>query len=302
MANPINTGLWGKLLFPGVNKWYGDEYGDYKTEYTEIFEVEKSSKAYEEDISVSSFGLPVQTGEGQAVTFDSTQQGFLDRYTHVTYTLGFVITKELVEDDQYDRVGRMKAQALARSMRHGKEINAANILNRATTSGYTYGDGVVLLSASHPNVSGGTWSNLLATAADLSEAALEQAWVDIAKYTDDRGLRIAVKTNKLIVPVDSAIEAAKIMGTEYEVGTNNNTINVARTKYPGGLVVNHFLTDTDAWFVKTDVKNGLKLIERVADQFTMDDEFTTDNAMFKARARYSVGASDKRGIYGTMGA
>jgi hypothetical protein len=299
---PINTGLWGKLLFPGVNKWYGDEYNDYKTEYTEIFEVEKSTRSYEEDMSVSGFGLPVQTGEGQAVTFDTSQQGFMDRYTHATYTLGFVITKELVEDDQYDRVGKMKAQSLARSMRHGKEINAINVLNRAFTSGYTYGDGSLLVVTDHPNVAGGTWSNKLATAADLSEVAMEQAWIDISKWTDDRGIRISVKTNKLIVPVDEAINAAKIMGTEYEVGTNNNTINVARTKFPGGLVVNHFLTDADAWFVKTDVKNGLKLIERVADQFTMDDDFDTDNAKFKARARYSVGASDKRGIYGTPGA
>ncbi len=302
MANPINTGLWGKLLWPGVNKWYGDSYNDYKTEYTEIFAVEKSTKSYEEDMSMSGLGLPNQTGEGQAVTYDSSQQGFLDRYTHATYTLGFVITKELVEDDQYDRVGKMKAAALARSMRHGKEINAANVLNRAFTSGYTYGDGSILCVSSHPNVSGGTWSNVISVAADLSEAALEQAWVDIAKYTDDRGLRIAVKTNKLIVPVDLAIEAAKIMGTEFEVGTNNNTINVARTKFPGGLVVNHFLTDTDAWFVKTDVPNGLKLIERVADSFSMDDDFETDNAKFKARARYSVGVSDKKSIYGSAGA
>jgi hypothetical protein len=213
-----------------------------------------------------------------------------------------MITKELVEDDKYDRVGKMKAKALARSMRQTKEIVGANILNRAFTAGFTYGDGVVLCSAAHPNVAGGTWSNLLAVAADLSEASLEQAWLDISKYTDDRGLRIAVKTQKLVVPVDSAINAAKIMGTEYEVGSNNNTINVARTKYPGGLVVNHYLTDTNAWFVKTDVTNGMKYFERIADTFSMDDDFDTDNAKFKARARYSFSVSDKRSIYGTPGA
>ena len=302
MAQPISTSLWGKLLWPGVNKWYGDAYNDYKTEYTEIFEVEKSDRAYEEEMSVSSFGLAIQKGEGQAVSYDTEQQGFMDRYTHATYTLGFIITKELVEDDQYDRAGKRKAKGLARSMRQTKEIIAANILNRAFNTSYTYGDGKGLIVSDHPNVAGGTWSNVLSTAADLSEAALEQAWIDISKYTDDRGLRIAVKTNKLIVPVDEAINAAKIMGTEFEVGTNSNTINVARTKFPGGLVVNHYLTDTDAWFVKTDVPNSLKLMERVADSFSMDDDFDTDNAKFKARARYSVGVSDKRGIYGTPGA
>jgi hypothetical protein len=302
MSAPINTGLWGKLLWPGVNAWYGDAYNDYKTEYTEIFDVEKSSRGYEEDVSVSGLGLPQQTGEGQATSYDSEQQGFMDRYTHATYTLGFIITKELVEDDQYDRVGKRKAKGLARSMRHGKEINAANILNRAFNTTYTYGDGKALIVSDHPNVAGGTWSNVMAVASDLSEASMEQAWLDIAKYVDDRGLRIAVKTNKLIVPVDLAIEATKILGTEFEVGTANNTINVARTKFPGGLVVNHFLTDADAWFVKTDVPDGMKLFDRVPDSFSMDDDFETDNARFKARTRYSVGVSDKKSIYGTPGA
>jgi hypothetical protein len=302
MSVPINTSLWGKLLWPGVNKWYGDSYNDYKTEYTDIFDVEKSDRSYEEDVSVSSFGLAQQKGEGQTTTYDSEQQGFMDRYTHATYTLGFIITKELVEDDQYERAAKRKAKGLARSMRHTKEINAANILNRAFNTGFTYGDGKALIVSDHPNVAGGTWSNVMAVAADLSESSMEQAWLDISKYTDDRGLRIAVKTNKLVVPVDLAITAAKIMGTEFQVGSNNNTINVARTKFPGGVVVNHFLTDTDAWFVKTDVPDGLKLFERVADSFSMDDDFDTDNAKFKARARYSVGCSDKRSIYGTPGA
>jgi len=298
----MNTGLWGKLLWPGVNAWYGDSYNDFKTEYTDIFDVESSDRAYEEDVSVSSFGLAVQKGEGQPVEYDSEQQGFLDRYTHVTYSLGFVITKELVEDDQYSKAGKRKAQGLARSMRQTKEVVAANVLNRAFTAGYTYGDSKVLIATDHPNVAGGTWSNKLTTAADLSEAALESAWVQISKYTDDRGLRIQVMPKKLIVPVDEALNAMKIMGTEYEVGTNNNTINVVRAKFPGGVVVNHYLTDTNAWFIKTDVPNGMKLFERVKDSFTMDDDFDTDNAKFKARMRFSVGASDKRGIFGTPGA
>lgn len=302
MSVPMNTGLWGKLLWPGVNKWYGDSYNDYPTEYTDIFTTESSDRAYEEDVSVSGFGLAQQKGEGQPVSYDTEVQGFLDRYTHATYSLGFVITKELVEDDLYSKAGKRKAQGLARSMRQTKEIVAANILNRAFNGSYTYGDGVALIVNNHPNVAGGTWSNLLTVAADLSESALESAWIQISKYTDDRGLRIAVKPKKLVVPVDEALNAMKIMGTEYEVGTNNNTINVAKAKYPGGVVTNHYLTDTDAWFILTDVPNGLKHFERVKDSFSMDDEFETDNAKFKARARYSFGCSDKRAIFGTPGA
>lgn len=302
MSSAINTGLWGKLLWPGVNKWFGESYSDWKTEYTDIFDTEKSDRSYEEEVSVSGFGLAQLKGEGQPVNYDTEQQGFLERYIHGTYSLGFIITKELVEDDQYDRAGKRKAKALARSMRQTKEIVGANILNRAFNTNYTYGDGKALIVSDHPNVAGGTWSNVLTVAADLSEAALEQAWVQISKYTDDRGLRIAVKPVKLIVPVDEAINAAKIMGTEYEVGTNNNTINVAKTKFPGGVVVNHYLTDADAWFIKTDVENGLKYFERVADSFGMDDDFETDNARFKARGRWSFGASDKKQIFGSQGA
>lgn len=298
----INTGLWGKLLWPGVKAWYGDEYNDWKTEYTDLFSTESSSKAYEEDMSVSGFGLAQIKGEGQPVNYDTAQQGFLDRTTHATYSLGFVITKELVEDDQYEKMGKMKAKALARSMRQTKEIVGANIYNRAFNTNYLYGDGKALIVNDHPNIAGGTWSNLLSVAADLSETALEQAWVQISKYTDDRGLRIAVKPVSLIVPVDEALNAMKIMGTEYEVGTNNNTINVVKAKYPGGVIVNHYLTDTDAWFIKTDVNNGPKYYERVADSFSMDDDFETDNAKFKARARYSFTVSDKRSVFGTPGA
>jgi hypothetical protein len=232
----MNTGLWGKLLWPGVNKWYGDEYNDYKTEYTDIFTTESSDRAYEEDVSVSGLGLAQIKGEGQPVAYDTEMQGFLDRYTHATYSLGFIITKELVEDDLYSKVGKRKAGALARSMRQTKEIVGANILNRAFNTSYLYGDGKALCVTDHPNVAGGTWSNRLTTDADLSEAALESAWIQISKYTDDRGLRIAVKPRKLIVPVDEALNAAKIMGAEYEVGTNNNTPNVVKAKYPGGIV------------------------------------------------------------------
>lgn len=298
----INTGSFGKALWPGINKWYGDAYNEFKPEWTEIFEKNTSRKAFEEDVSASYFGLAQVKGEGASVAYDTAQQGFTDRYTHVAYALGFIITKEMVEDDLYDVIGKKKSQSLAFSMRQTKEVVGANILNRAFTAGYTYGDGVVLCSASHPNVAGGTYSNVMSVNTDLSEAALEQAIVDMGKWTNDRGLRIAVKPRKLIVPVDEMFNADKIMQTEYEVGTDNNTKNVVRSKFPGGFAVNHYLTDADNWFILTDVKDGLKYFERRADTFTMDDDFDTDNAKYKATARFSFGATDKKGIYGVQGA
>jgi len=298
----INTGSFGKALWPGINKWYGDAYNEFPVEYSSIFTKNSSRKAFEEDVSVSPFGLALQKGEGGAISYDSAQQGFIDRYTHVTYGLGFIITKEMVEDDLYDVIGSKRAKALAFSMRQTKEIIAANILNRAFNSSYAYGDGKELIATDHPNVAGGTYSNELAVAADLSEAALEQACIDIQGYTDDRGKRIAVKPQKLVVPYTLDFEANKIMQTEYEVGTTNNTVNVVRSRFPGGVVLNHYLTDTDAWFILTNVPDGMKYFERRADSFTQDDDFDTDNAKFKATARYSFGCTDKRSIYGSQGA
>lgn len=298
----MNTGSFGKALWPGVNKWYGKAYNEFDVEWNKIFDTRSSRKNFEEDVSISSFGLAMQKGEGAPVSYDAEQQGFVDRYTHVVYALGFIITRELVEDDLYDAVGERKAKGLAYSMRQTKEVVAANILNRAFNSSYTYGDGKSLIASDHPNVAGGTWSNQIAVAADLSEAALEQACIDIGKYTNDRGLRIAVKPKKLIVPIDLDFEANKIMKTEYEVGTNNNTVNLVRSRFPGGVVLNHYLTDTDAWFILTDVPNGMTHFERRADSFTQDDDFDTDNAKFKATGRYSFGCSDKRSIYASAGA
>lgn len=297
-----NTGSFGKALWPGVNKWYGDAYAEWKTEWTDIFEQHSSRKAWEEDMSVSGMGLFMQKNEGSAVSYDSMQQGFLDRYVHAVYALGFIITKEMVEDDLYDVVGKKRASALAFSLRQTKEIIAANILNRAFNSSYTYGDGKELCNSARPNVAGGTWSNIIATAADLSEASLEQACIDIQGYTNDRGLKIAVRPRKLIVPYTLDFDANKIMKTEYEVGTDNNTVNVVRSRFPEGVKLNHYLTDTDAWFLITDVKDGMKYFERRADAFTQDDDFDTDNAKFKATSRFSFGCTDKRSIYGSAGA
>ncbi len=299
---PISTGSFGKALWPGVNAWYGKAYSEYKTEYDQIFTTSSSKKAYEEDVSVSPFGLASAKAEGGAISYDTEQQGFLDRYTHATYGLGFIITKEMFEDDQYSIVGQRKAQGLAFSMRQTKEVVAANVLNRAFTAAYTYGDGVVLGSASHPNVAGGTWSNIPTVAVDISETALEQACIDIAKYTDDRGKRVAILPNKIVIPVELDFEINKILKTEYEVGTNNNTVNVVRGRFPGGIVLNHYLTDSDQWQIITNVQNGMKHFERRADTFTMDDDFDTDNAKYKATGRYSFGVSDKKAIYISAGA
>ncbi len=299
---PINTGSFGRALWPGIKNWYGKAYDEYATEYDKIFTEDKSTKQFEIDMSVSSFGLAIQRTEGAPVNYDTEQQGFEEKYTHAEFALGFIVTKVMYEDDQYNIVGQRKAQGLAMAMRQTKETVAANVLNRAFNTSYTYGDGKELCNSARPNVRGGTWSNIISVAADISEAALEQACIDISKYTDDAGKKIQVKPVKLIVPTDLDFEVAKIMRSEFEVGTASNTVNVVRGRFPMGYYVNHFLTDTDAWFIITDVKNGMKYYERVADEFDFKDDFDTDNAKYKARARYSFGSSDKRALYGSAGA
>lgn len=299
----ITSSSFAKLLWPGLNSIYGKEYADYPVEWEQLFEKNTSDRAYEEDLGLSSFGLASVKTEGAPIVYDSERQGFTSRYNHVVYALGFIITREIYEDDLYGKVGAQKAKALARSMRHTKEIVAANIYNRAQTSGYNGGDGVTLLNASHPNVAGGTFSNVIGTAADLSEAALEQAVIDIAGFRDDRGLLIAAKPTQLIIPYQLQFEAARILGSDGRVGTDLNDPNVLKEKgIFSKVTTNHFLTDSDAWFIRTNVKDGLKYFERRADQFEMDNDFDTENAKFKATARYSFGWSDPRAIYGSAGA
>ena len=298
----ITSSSFAKALWPGVNAWYGKTYDEYKPEYVDLFDSFTSRKAWEEDVSQSGMGLALQKNEGEAVMYDASQQGFIQRYTHVEYALGFIITRNMVEDDQYDVVGNRKASDLAFSMRQTKDVNGALVYNRAFDGNYTFSDGVAIGSASHPNVAGGTWSNMPSVASDLSEAALEQACIDIAKFTNDRGLKIAIKPKKLIVPVDLDFEANKILKTEYEVGTTTNTVNVVRSRFPGGATVNHYLTDTDAWFIRTSAPHGMKYFSRRDDSFSADNDFDTDNAKYKATARYSFGMSDPRGIYLSAGA
>ena len=303
MSGVITSSSFAKLLWPGINAIYGKAYNDYPEEWKSLgFEVNKSSKAYEEDVGLSSFGLAGVKTEGGPISYDTERQGFTTRYNHVVYALGFVITREIYEDDQYDQVGKRKANALARSMKQTKEIVAANIFNRAATAGYTGGDGVTLLSASHPNVAGGTWSNMPTTAADLSEAALEQAYIDIAAFRDDRGLLIAAKPKKLIIAPANMFEAKRILGSDGRVGTDNNDLNAIKTmSIIPEFTVNHYLNDADQWSIVTDVPDGLKYFERRGDQFEMDNDFDTENAKYKATARYSFGWSDPRCFYGSVG-
>lgn len=303
MSGVITSSSFAKLLWPGLNSVYGKEYADYPVEWEQLFEKNTSDRAYEEDLGLSSFGLAAVKAEGAPIQYDTERQGFTSRYNHVVYALGFIITREIYEDDLYGKVGAQKAKALARSMRQTKEINGANIYNRAFTSGYVGGDGATLVSSSHANVAGGTWSNQIATASDLSEAALEQAVIDIAGFRDDRGLLIAAKPEQLVIPYQQQFEAHRILGANGRVGTDFNDPNAIKDmSLFKDVTVNHYFTDADAWFIRTNVKDGLKYFERRADQFEMDNDFDTENAKFKATARYSFGWSDPRAIYGSAGA
>lgn len=310
MTGVIATSSFAKALWPGVNAWYGAKYNEYNPEWDKLFDKYTSRKAFEEDVGGSYFGLAPVKNEGAAISYDSARQGFTSRYNHVVYALGFIITREIYEDDQYDVVGKLKAESLAFSMRQTKEIVAANVYNRAFSTSYLGGDGASLVasaggggSASHATIAGGSYTNGPSVALDLSEAALEQAVIDIAGFTNDRGLRIKALPKRLIIPYNLQFEAKRILGSEGRVGTDNNDLNALKTMgIIPEIVVNHYLTDTDAWFIRTDVQNGLKYFERRADEFSMDEDFDTENAKYKASARYSFGWTDPRGIYGSPGA
>ena len=303
MSGVINSSNFSKALWPGINDWYGKEYGEYPVEWTHLFEQHKSRKAFEEDVGYSGFGLAVVKSEGGPITFDSERQGFVTRYSHVEYALGFIITRNMVEDDLYDVAGERKARGLALSMRQTKEVVAANVYNRAFNSSYVGGDGKEMIATDHPNVAGGTWSNELATPADISEAALEQASIDIQAFTNDRGLLIAARPMKLIITPSQEFEVKRILGSTNRVATANNDLNAVKVMgIIPEVVVNHFLTDSDAWFIRTNVKGGPKYFERRGDEFGEDNDFHTENAMYKATARYSFGWTDPRGVYGSAGA
>jgi hypothetical protein len=301
---PINSGSFAKALWPGVNSWYGQAYNEHGVEYTDLFEKHTSRKAWEEDVGTSMFGLAAVKSEGGAVPYDTAQQGYLKRYQHVTYGLGFIITREMVDDDLYDVIGKKRAQGLAFSMRQTKEVVGADVYNNAfDDTGYPQPDGKAILDTAHPNVSGGTWDNIT-TAASLSEAQLEDLCIDIMQATNDRGLNIALIPQTLIVPPDLVFEADRILNSSLRVGTADNDLNALKSmgKFPGGVKVNHYLTSSTAYYIRTNCPDGMKYFERRADDFSMDNDFDTENAKYRATGRYSFGCTDARSLFGNAGA
>jgi hypothetical protein len=292
-----------KELEPGLNALFGLEYNRYENQHEEIFTKETSDRAFEEEVMLSGFGNAGVKPEGSAVTFDNAQETYTSRYQHETVALAFSITEEAIEDNLYDRLSSRYTKALARSMANTKQIKAANVLNRAFNSSYTGGDGKELCATDHPTIFG-TVSNELATAADLNETSVEQALIDIAAFTDERGLKIAARGVKMIIPSDLQFTAERIMNSANRVGTADNDINAVKSMgmIPQGYVVNNYLTDTDAFFIITDVPNGLKYFERSPIKTSMEGDFDTGNVRYKARERYSFGFSDFRGIFGSPGA
>lgn len=302
MAGVINTSSHPKALWPGVKAWWGKTYNDFQTEYTELFDVQSSDKAYEEVVQIVGFGVVPVKAQGASITYDSEVQGPVTRFTHVAYASGYIVTHEELADNLYTEVSNTRASALARSFRQTKERVAAGVYNRATTSGYVGGDGVVLLSTAHPNTSGGTFSNKLAVDADLSEAALEDLTIQIMQATDDRGLTISLMPKSLIVAPANFYNAHRILDTPYQVDTANNNINVLKANgVIPKLVVNHYLTDSDAWFIRTDCPNGMLFFDREPIRFDQDNDFDTMNAKAAGYERYSCGWVDPRALYGSTG-
>ena len=292
-----------KELEPGLNALFGLEYKRYENQHAEIYVTESSDRAFEEEVMLSGFANAEVKPEGSGVSFDEAQETYTARYTHDTIALAFAITEEAIEDNLYDRLASRYTKALARSMANAKQVKAANVLNRAFNSSYTGGDGLELCSTAHVIVSG-TEQNELSTAADLNETSLEQALIDIAALTDERGLKIAAKGNKMIVPSALQFTAERLLKSSNRVRTADNDINAHKNMgmIPQGYTVNHYLTDTDAWFIKTDVPNGLKHFVRAPIKTAMEGDFETGNVRYKARERYSFGWSDWRGIFGSPGA
>lgn len=299
----ISTGSHPKALWPGVHKFVMGEYSEHSVEYSQIFDMQTSKQAYEEDVEITGFGLAQTKAEGSATTYDSHSQGFTKRYTHVAYSLGYIVTREELDDNLYKGRSFKRGKSLAFSFRTTKEIVASNILNRAFNASYTGGDGVELLSTAHPSLAG-NWSNELAVPADLSEASLEDMLTQIMQSTNSRGLQIALRGDCLIVPPALAFTAERIMKSSMQNDTANNAVNAIKSMglLRGGVKVNHYLIDTDAWFVKTDAPDGLLGFQRTPFEFTQDNDFDTENAKAKGYERYTFGWTDPRGLYGSAGA
>jgi hypothetical protein len=295
-----------KELLPGLNALFGLEYKRYGEEHKEVYETETSERSFEEETKLSGFSAAPVKNEGNAIAYDNAQEAWTARYTHETIALGFSLTEEAVEDNLYDTLSARYTKALARAMAYTKQVKAANVLNNGfnTSGSYNGGDGVPLFSASHPLVTGGTNSNIPSTPADLNETSLENAVIQIAAWTDERGLLIAAKPRKLVVPPALQFVATRLLETELRVGTADNDVNAIKNNgsIPEGYAINHFLTDTNAWFLTTDVPNGMKHFVRSPLGTSMDGDFDTGNVRYKARERYSFGWSDPLGMFGSAGA
>jgi len=294
-----------KELLPGLNALFGMEYGSYENEHEDIYEMETSDRAFEEEVQLSGFGSAPVKSEGAAIAYDTAQEAFTARYNHETVALGFSITEEAIEDNLYDSLSARYTKALARAAANTKQVKAAYPLNNGFTGGaFTSGDGVTLFNASHPRVDGGVNANQPSVASDLNETSLEQAIIDIAGFTDQRGLKIAARARRLIIPPDLQFVATRFLETDRRAGTADNDINALRNNgvIPEGHRINHYLTDPDAWFIITDVPNGMKGFTRTPMQTSMDGDFDTGNVRYKCRERYSFGVSDPLGIYGSEGA
>lgn len=303
MAGIITTASHPKALWPGIKAWWGQVYDEHPEEYSKLFDSDTSRQNYEEDVQLTGFGLAPVKAEGSGVAYDSEIQGFTTRYTHVAYALGYIVTKEELDDNLYEQVSRRRAAALAMSFRQTKENIGANIYNRAFNGTYLGGDGVSLCSTAHPNTSGGTFANTPTVAADLSEASLEDALTALMGFQNDRGLLINVMPRSLIVARQNWWNANRILKSAYTPSTANNAVNVlvATNALPEGIVMNHYLTSPNAWFVRTNIQNGLKYYSRVGIQFDQDNDFDTMNAKAKGYERYSFGWTDPRAIYGVNG-
>ena len=305
MAGVITTASHPKALWPGIKEWWGQVYAEHATEYTDLFDCESSSQNYEEDVQLTGFGLVPKKSEASGVQYDSEIQGFVTRYTHIAYALGYIVSQEELDDNLYEPVSKRRSASLAMSFRQTKENVAANIYNRAFNATYLGGDGVSLASTAHPNTSGGTWANKPSVDADLSEAALEDAMIAIMGLQNDRGLLISVMPQTLHIARNEVFNAQRILHSSYQTGNANNDINVIKSGnyLPGGFKVNHYFTAPHAWFIRNNIpgKTGMKYYERVGIRFDQDNDFDTMNAKAKGYERYSFGWTDPRSVWAVNG-
>lgn len=302
MATTITTGAHPKALWPGIHAWWGRSYNEHKEEYPDLFDKDTSSKAYEEDVEITGFGLAPVKPEASGIVYDTETQGAVNRYTHVAYALGYIVSYEELRDDLYETVSKRRASALSYSMRQTKENVTANVYNRAFNASYTFGDGTTLISTTHPTVNGNQ-SNQLTTAADLSEAAIEDMVIQIMQTQNSRGLRISNLPQSLHVPVQVWFEANRILKSVLQNDTANNAVNVLKATgtFPKGIKLNHYFSSATAWFVRTNIPNGMRYFQREAVSFDQDNDFDTKNAKAACYERYSVGVTDWRQIFGTAG-